>query len=140
MCARGRTARNVRLRKGLAVFLGDHAPAYADVLLGRLRLGLQYRRQRASEQEDAYDAGGNQTSITDANNHTTQFQYDARKRLRKTIYNDTTFTTNTYDNPGNLTAVTDQAGKTVQYTFFSSVQGPSGPPKESYRRSYCLFL
>ncbi len=23
---------------------------------------------------------------------------------------------------------------------FSSVQGPSGPPKESYRRSYCLFL
>ena len=33
-------------------------------------------------------------------------------------------------------------GATVYWTVyvFSSVQGPSGPPKESYRRSYCLFL
>ena len=35
-----------------------------------------------------YDDAGNQISRTDGNGNTTQFQYDARKRLIKTIYPD----------------------------------------------------
>jgi len=85
-----------------------------------------------------YDAAGRLVTVADAANnqtsnrlrprrqpdlhhrrqgHKTQFQYDCRKRLTKTIYPDLTYSTNTYDGPGNLTGVTDQAGNTVQYTF-----------------------
>ena len=64
-----------------------------------------------------YDDAGNQTSRTDGNGNTTRFQYDARKRLVKTIYPDSTTATNAYDGPGNLASVTDQAGNVVQYTY-----------------------
>jgi len=43
--------------------------------------------------------------MKDANLHQTQYQYDARRRLRKTIYDNATFTQQTYDGPGNLTSV-----------------------------------
>jgi hypothetical protein len=42
-------------------------------------------------------------------------------------------------NSGLLTNTTDSDNSSTTYGF-SSVQGPSGPPRESYRRSYCLFL
>lgn len=69
-----------------------------------------------------YDAAGNRTSSIDGDSNTTQYQYDARKRLVKTIYPDTTSVTNVYDGPGNLTKVTDQAGNIVQYTFDAANQ------------------
>jgi RHS repeat-associated protein len=60
--------------------------------------------------------------MTDANSHTTLYQYDSRKRLTKTTYPDTTTVTNTYDGPGNLASVTDQAGHVVQYTYDAANQ------------------
>ena len=65
----------------------------------------------------AYDAAGNRISSADGNGNTTTFQYDARKRLVKTVYPDKTYTTNSYDGPGNLVGVTDQAGAVVNYTY-----------------------
>ena len=70
----------------------------------------------------AYDAAGNRISSADGNGNTTTFQYDARKRLVKTVYPDKTYTTNSYDGPGNLIGVTDQAGKTVNYTYDAANQ------------------
>jgi YD repeat-containing protein len=64
-----------------------------------------------------YDDAGNQIARTDGNNNTTQFQYDARKRLIKTAYPDGTSVTNSYDGPGNLASVTDQASNVVQYSY-----------------------
>ena len=55
--------------------------------------------------------------MTDGLGHTTQYQYDARKRLTVTTYHDQTTTTNAYDGPGNLAGNTDQAGNQVQYTY-----------------------
>jgi RHS repeat-associated protein len=65
----------------------------------------------------AYDDAGNQISVTDPNGNTTQSQFDARKRLVKTIFPDSTFTTTTYDGPGNVISTTDQAGNVVQNTY-----------------------
>jgi RHS repeat-associated protein len=70
----------------------------------------------------AYDAAGNRISSADGNGNTTSFQYDARKRLVKTVYPDKNSTTNSYDGPGNLIGVTDQAGKTVNYTYDAANQ------------------
>jgi RHS repeat-associated protein len=64
-----------------------------------------------------YDGDGNQVSVTDPNNHITQSQYDARRRLLKTIYNDQTTTQYSFDGAGNLASVTDQAGNVVQYDY-----------------------
>ena len=65
----------------------------------------------------AYDAAGNRISSADGNGNTTTFQYDARKRLVKTVYPDRTSATNSYDGPGNLVGVTDAAGAVVRYTY-----------------------
>jgi RHS repeat-associated protein len=70
----------------------------------------------------AYDNARNRTSQTDARGNTTQFQYDARKRLTKTIYPDSTTVTNAYDGPGNLSSVTDQNQNIVQYTYDAANQ------------------
>ncbi len=47
------------------------------------------------------------------NGNTKQFQYDAPKRLIKTVYPDGTTVTNEYDGPGNLAGVTDRAGNII---------------------------
>jgi RHS repeat-associated protein len=65
----------------------------------------------------ARDILGNRIAQTDGNGHTTQFQYDARKRLIQTINPDNTTIVNSYDGPGNLASITDQASNTVQYTY-----------------------
>ena len=70
----------------------------------------------------AYNNARNRVAQTDANNHTTQFQYDARKRLTVTTYPDQTTTVDAYDGPGNLASVTDQAGAVVQYTYDAANQ------------------
>ena len=56
------------------------------------------------------------------NGNTTQYQYDARKRLIQTKYPDGTTKTNAYDGPGNLISATDQAGNVVQYTYDAANQ------------------
>jgi YD repeat-containing protein len=59
----------------------------------------------------------NQILITDPNGHKTQSQYDARRRLTQTTYDDGTTTQYAYDDPGNLALVTDQAKNQVQYVY-----------------------
>jgi RHS repeat-associated protein len=76
----------------------------------------------AGSTQYAYDDAGNQISVTDSNGNITQSQYDARKRQIKTIFSDTTFTTNTYDGPGNVISTTDQAGNVVQNTYDAANQ------------------
>ena len=51
-----------------------------------------------------------------------------------------TQTLGSYSYPFSYTYKYTGALATETYPSFSSVQGLSGPPKESYRRSYCLFL
>jgi YD repeat-containing protein len=70
----------------------------------------------------AFDDAGNQILVTDPKGHITKQQYDARKRLTQTTYDDTTTTLYSYDGPGNLTSVTDQANNTVNYTYDYSNQ------------------
>jgi YD repeat-containing protein len=79
-----------------------------------------YQTPDASTTTYTYDDAGNQVSTTEAKSHTTQQDYDARRRLTKTTYpkasgsNPVTTTQYAYDGPGNLTSVIDQAGKEVQ--------------------------
>src|SRR5205814_8235054 len=49
-------------------------------------------------------------------------QYDVRRRLNKTTYHDTTFTTQAYDGAGRLASVTDQAGKVTNYNYDDAEQ------------------
>ena len=65
--------------------------------------------------------------MTDGNGNTTQYAYDARKRLTVTTYPATSYqgqttTTNAYDGPGNLISVTDQANNEVQYSYDAANQ------------------
>src|SRR5262249_1876748 len=69
-----------------------------------------------------YDDVGNRISMTDPKQHTTQYQYDVRRRLRKTTYHDGTFITQNYDGAGQLASVTDQPGKTVNYNYDDAEQ------------------
>jgi RHS repeat-associated protein len=69
-----------------------------------------------------YDNARNRTSMTDGNNHTTGYVYDARKRLIETDYPDNIKKTNTYDGPGNLASVIDQNGNEIDYTYDAANQ------------------
>ncbi len=60
--------------------------------------------------------------MADGKGNTTQYAYDARKRLTTTTYPDQTTKTNAYDGPGNLISVTDQAGQQVQYSYDAANQ------------------
>lgn len=60
--------------------------------------------------------------MTDGKGNTTQYAYDARKRLTTTTYSDQTTRTNAYDGPGNLISVTDQAQNVVQYNYDAANQ------------------
>jgi YD repeat-containing protein len=71
-------------------------------------------------------SGGSSTTST--------FTYDSRGR--RTSATDQNGKTTSYDTADRLTTVTDAAGNVT----FSSVQGSSRLPKQSYWRSYCLFL
>ena len=97
----------------------------------------------AGNTQFGYDNAGNQISITDPRGHTTQFQYDARKRLVKTIYPDEVATTEirAYDGPGNLIQKTDQAGNVIQYTYdavneLQTVVQKNSPNTSSNTNSY----
>jgi RHS repeat-associated protein len=66
-----------------------------------------------------YDAGDNQTRITDANTHTTQLAYDELDRLISRTQPGDQMTSYTYDEEGNLTATTDANGATTSYSYDS---------------------
>lgn len=57
------------------------------------------------------------TSITDANNHTTYFTYDAWGRVTQTTFPSTLYETYGYDGVGNLTSKTDRKNQTIQYAY-----------------------
>ena len=57
--------------------------------------------------------------MTDANGHTTRFEYDALNRRTRLIYPDGTFDQIGFDALGRLASKTDQAGKTTRYGYDS---------------------
>ncbi|WP_171092235.1 RHS repeat-associated core domain-containing protein [Usitatibacter rugosus] len=64
-----------------------------------------------------YDRHGNLTSKTDAKNHATAYQYDARHRRTRTIFADTKFEVQTFDGVGNLKTLTDANLAVTSYTY-----------------------
>jgi len=69
-----------------------------------------------------YDAGGHKTVSTDALSHTVQFQYDAVGRLKTTLFNNSTTTTNLFNNVGQRVGEVDQATLTTQFGYDVSGQ------------------
>jgi RHS repeat-associated protein len=64
-----------------------------------------------------FDADGRRTSIIDANQHETRFDYDVRHHPVKTTYADGTTMLKAYDAVGRISSETDQAGKTTRFTY-----------------------
>src|SRR5205085_2880546 len=64
-----------------------------------------------------YNEIGQQISQTDANNHTTRFEYDQLGRRVKRILPGSQFETYSYDNGGNLSNTTDFNGKATTFTY-----------------------
>jgi YD repeat-containing protein len=64
-----------------------------------------------------YDSESNLTSIKDANNNTTAFDYDAFRRVTKTTFPSTHVETYGYDNAGNLNSKTDRKNQQITYTY-----------------------
>ncbi len=56
-------------------------------------------------------------SVTDANRHTTEYQYYDNGKVKKMIYPDGTWESYTYDGAGNMLTKSDSAGKTIKYTY-----------------------
>ena len=71
----------------------------------------------ASETLYFYDDAGQMIQMTDANGHSTYYEYDARGRLEKTIYHDGTFVSTSYDENGNVLTRTDQNGQVTRYAY-----------------------
>src|SRR6266853_5300210 len=65
----------------------------------------------------AYDTEDNLLSITDANNHTTYFAYNARGWVTGTTFPSTLSESYTYDLVGNLKSKTDRKNQTIQYVY-----------------------
>jgi YD repeat-containing protein len=64
-----------------------------------------------------YDAHGNRTSVIDAMQHETDFDYDTGDRLTTITYPDHTTTVFGYDNRGRRTSGADQNGKQTTYAY-----------------------
>ncbi len=59
------------------------------------------------------------TTITDANNNTTIYNYDDQYRTTSIVYSDGTSEKNEYDNNNNLIKTTDRSGNYVSYVYNS---------------------
>ncbi len=64
-----------------------------------------------------YDAAGNLTSMTDANNHAQSFVYDALGNLLEERDTFDKKTTRTYDSLSRLTGLTDPLNRNVAFTY-----------------------
>jgi YD repeat-containing protein len=60
---------------------------------------------------------GNQISVTDANNNTTQFKYHQLNRRTAVLYPDTTSDLTAYDAAGRTASKTDQAARTTSFQY-----------------------
>jgi RHS repeat-associated protein len=80
-----------------------------------------------------YDAVGNRNSMTDSNQHQTQWLYNARNQVQtKTCADGTTYNF-TYDGAGNLRTRQDALGHTATYSYnaynlLASITYPTDPP------------
>ncbi|MGD2250943.1 MAG: RHS repeat-associated core domain-containing protein [Candidatus Methanofastidiosia archaeon] len=66
-----------------------------------------------------YDEIGNLTSFTDAETHTTMYEYASMFGLTKTVYPDSQYEEYTYDDMGNVVLLTDCNGNQTTYTYDS---------------------
>jgi YD repeat-containing protein len=64
-----------------------------------------------------YDTENNLTGITDANGHTTFFDYDAFGRITRTSFPSAAVETYAYDADNNLISKADRKGQTIQYVY-----------------------
>jgi YD repeat-containing protein len=64
-----------------------------------------------------YDAGGNQTTVTDTYGNTTTYTYDDAGRLVQTTDPDNNTIINTYDDAGQLITVTDALNHETHYSY-----------------------
>jgi len=64
-----------------------------------------------------YDSVGNQSTVTDANNHTQSYTYDAVGRMLTATAPDGAVTSYGYDNNGNLLSITDPNGHAKNYLY-----------------------
>lgn len=81
------------------------------------RLVQQTGADPARVSDYAYDDNGNQTTVTDALNHTRTSHYDALNRVQQVIDPKNGQTDYAYDAQDNLTGVTDPLGLTTAYTY-----------------------
>jgi RHS repeat-associated protein len=86
--------------------------------LNRLeKVEQEYATDTFAQTTYQYDEVGHLTSVTDAENHTTSYQYASLFGLTKTVYPDSEYEEYTYDNIGNLTSFTDCKGDETVYTY-----------------------
>ncbi len=81
------------------------------------------------KQDIRYDSNGNVTTITDAKERATSFEYDAQNRMVKLIAADGGVILKSYDSRGNLEVVTDPRGLKTVYTYdgFGAVKSVKSP-------------
>lgn len=89
---------------------------------------------------DAYDTEDSLLSITDANNHTTQFAYNARGWVTQTTVPSTLQESYTYDAAGNLLSKTDRKNQTIQYVYDALYRLTSKTYPDSTRVEYAYDL
>jgi RHS repeat-associated protein len=92
----------------------DYATTYTYDAAGRL---LTETDPLGHTTTHAYDAVGNETSVTDANNHRTSYTYDAAGRILTVTAPDGGVTTYTYDGAGNELTRKDANNHTTTYTY-----------------------
>ena len=57
------------------------------------------------------------TTVTDANNNVTVYNYDSQYRTTRITYSDGSYETKEYDNNNNLAKATDRAGNSISYSY-----------------------
>jgi RHS repeat-associated protein len=93
-------------------------PALAPLDIGYDERGRVQSISRGSRQQTfAYNTRNELTSVTDALNRTTRFEYDAAERVRKQILPDLREIQFSYDSNGNITSVTPPSRPAHAFTF-----------------------
>jgi RHS repeat-associated protein len=113
----------------------DYATTYTYDAAGRL---LTETDPLGHTTTHAYDAVGNETSVTDANNHRTSYTYDAAGRILTITAPDGGVTTYTYDAAGNELTRKDGNNHTTTYTYDDAgeVASKTSPLGQQWTYSY----
>ncbi len=64
-----------------------------------------------------YTSTGRVQTLTDANDHTTTYQYDSQDRLTTTMFPDGTTNLDSYNSQGNVIKSTDGRGNSTTYSY-----------------------